>query len=239
MILSVPVHQSLEVIPHFLTNFAVDRNHVSTIMSEVEILSSHASDLCRTAQNFVCTSKSSIQRSEQSVSVVSWELPSSPVRNPFTTCRPIESSISCSLWTKVQWECVHCSSCVQVHLHPFKPLRTTGGTKIQTSREKMSLRNCHTFVPHLHHSTHRNSAHRSFRHQSNHRSKKCQWYMSVQIPECPSLPPMNFQDMRDQLSMFCPCVSLWHLGSHFGSIGFSFGFALVLFTLTFALTLGP
>ena len=33
--------------------------------------------------------------------------------------------------------------------------------------------------------------------------------MPVQIPECPSLPPISsFQDLTDQLSMFCTCVSL-------------------------------
>ena len=89
---------------------------------------------------------------------------------------------------------------------------------------KMSLRKCHTFVPNLraiqqnssHHSIHRNSSHRSIRHHSNHRYRKCQRYMSVQISERPSLPPTSkIQDLRDQLSMFCPCVSLWHLGSHF------------------------
>ena len=119
---------------HSLTDFAVNRNNASTVMSEVEILSSFARDLCSTAQNFVYTSQCSIQRSEQSVFVVSLELPSSTIRNPLTTGSPIESSISCSLWANVQWECVHCSSCVQVHFHPFKPLRTTGGTDIQTSK---------------------------------------------------------------------------------------------------------
>ena len=85
---------------------------------------------------------------------------------------------------------------------------------------EMRLRKCRTFVPNLraiqqnssHHSIHRNSSHRSIRHHSNHQ------HMSVQIPECPSLPPIsNFlQDLRDQLSTFCPCVSLWQFGSHFG-----------------------
>ena len=108
----------------------------------------------------------------------------------------------------------------------------------------MSLRKCHTFVPHLratqqnssHHSVHRNSSHRSIRHHSNHRSRKCQWDMSVQIPELPSLSPISsFQGMRDQLSMFCRCVRLWHLGS----FGFSFRFSLDFFTLALVLTLGP
>ena len=101
-VLSIPVHQFLKMNSHSLTNFAVNRNHVSTIMSEVEILSSFARDLCSTAQNFVLSGESSIQRSEQSVFVVSLELPSSTIRNPFTTGSPTESSISCSLWTKVQ-----------------------------------------------------------------------------------------------------------------------------------------
>ena len=36
------------------------------------------------------------------------------------------------------------------------------------------------------------------------------------FPELPSLTPISsFHDLRDQLSMFCPCVHLWHLGSHF------------------------
>ena len=89
-----------------------------------------------TAQHFVCTNESSIRESEQSVFIVSLELPSSNIRNPFTIGSPIKSSISCSLWTKVQWECVHCSSCVQVHFRPCKPLRTTGGTNIQISKRK-------------------------------------------------------------------------------------------------------
>ena len=135
-ILSVPVHQFLAVISHSLTSVAVNRDRVSTVMSQVEILSSFARDFCSSAQNFVYTSESSIQRSEQSVFVVSLELPSPTIRNPFTTGCSIESSISCSIWTKVRRECVHCSSCVQVHLHPFKPFRTTRGTKIHTSKRK-------------------------------------------------------------------------------------------------------
>ena len=44
LILSTPAHQFLEVISHYLTNFAVNRDHVSTVMSQVEIESSHASN---------------------------------------------------------------------------------------------------------------------------------------------------------------------------------------------------
>ena len=47
-VLSMPVHQFLKMNSH-PDNFAVNRNHVSIIMSEVEILSSFARDLCSTA----------------------------------------------------------------------------------------------------------------------------------------------------------------------------------------------
>ena len=47
-VLSMPIHQSNFF--SFLTNFVVTRNHVSTVMSEVEILSSFARDFCRTAR---------------------------------------------------------------------------------------------------------------------------------------------------------------------------------------------
>ena len=104
------IHQFLKINSRSLTNFAANRNHVTTVMSQVEILSSFARDLCSAAQHFVCTSESSIQRSEQTVFIVSLRLPSSTIWNPFTTGSPTESSISCSIWTKIQWECVHCSS---------------------------------------------------------------------------------------------------------------------------------
>ena len=83
---------------------------------------------------------------------------------------------------------------------------------------KMSLQKCHTFVPHLrarqhssHHSIHQNSSHHSLRQDSiHHDSTNCQWDVCVQIPEFPTLIS-SFQDLRDQLSMFYPCASLWHL----------------------------
>ena len=247
-VLSMPAHQFLRMNRHSLFNFAVNRNHVTTVTSEVEILSCFARDFCNTAEHFVNTSESSIQRSaEQSVFVVFLESPSSTIKNPSTTCSPTESSISCSFWTKVQWECVHC------FLYPgsSSPIQTASDHwwhQHQNLQVKMSLRKCHPFVPNLraiqqnssHHSIHQNSSHRSIRHRSNHRSRKCQWYMSVKIPEFPSLSPISsFQNLRDQFSMFCPCVCLCTLVRTFGSFGFSFGFSLVFFTLAFALTRGP
>ena len=57
---------------------------------------------------------------------------------------------------------------------------------------------------------------RSIRHHCNHCSTKRQWYRHVPIPGFLNLSPFSsFQDLRDQFSMFCPCVSIWQLGSHF------------------------
>ena len=211
----------------FRTNSPISRavhgNHVTTVMSEVEILSSFARDLSNTAQRFVYTNESSIKRSEQSVFILSLKLPSSSIRKPFTAGSPIKPSISWSIWTKVQWKCVHCSSCVQVHLHPFRLLRTACGPDIQTSKRKWAfgsvMRLFPTFVP------------------SNR--------TPVMIPhiESPAIVPFftdptlvpvsvwgtclsrflfrslslipSFQDLRDQLSMCCPRKRLWHLCSHF------------------------
>ena len=99
-VLFMPVHQFLKRYSHSLTNFAVNRNRVTAVMSRVEILSSFASDFCSTAQHFVHTSESSIQRSELTVFIMSLKLVSSTIC-PFSTGSPIESSISCSIWTKV------------------------------------------------------------------------------------------------------------------------------------------
>ena len=105
----------------------------------------------------------------------------------------------------------------------YSPIRTASDFSWHQDQDfqvKMSLRKCHTFVPNLraiqqnssHHSIHQNSIHPSIRHHSNHRYKKCQWYMPVQIPEFPSLSLIsNFQDLRDRFSMVCPCATFWHI----------------------------
>ena len=53
-------------------------------------------------------------------------------KNTLTTGCSIKTS--CSFWTEVQWKCVHCRSCAQVHFHPIKPLRTAHCTKSKTSQ---------------------------------------------------------------------------------------------------------
>ena len=52
---AIPIHPYLEMHPHFQTKVALNRNHENTIMSEIEILSSFARDLCSTAPHFVYT----------------------------------------------------------------------------------------------------------------------------------------------------------------------------------------
>ena len=133
---AVPIHQTLDMYPHFLTNFAVHRKHESTVPSPTEILSSFARDFSSIAQHFVYTSEASVQRSTQTIFIVTLKLPSSTIRDTLTTGFSIKSPISHSIWTEVQWKCVHCRSCVQVHLHPFKPLWTTHCTNVKTSKWK-------------------------------------------------------------------------------------------------------
>ena len=81
----------------------------------------------------MCTSAA--QRSEEALFNVTLTLPSSTIRNALTAGRSIEPSVSCSILTKISWTCVHCSSCVQVHLHPFKPPWTAHCTEIKTLQE--------------------------------------------------------------------------------------------------------
>ena len=205
---------------HSLTNFAVDRNHVSTVVSEVEILSSFARHLCSTAQNFVHSSEPSFQRSEQSVfvnilgitklhrqgSIHHWQYD-----RIFHLMVLLDQS---SMWMcPLQLLCPSSSS----------PIRTASDYWWHWHRSlqlKMRLQKCRTFVSNLR-AIQQNSSHRSNRHNSNHRSKKDQWYRRMQIPKVLNLSPiLNFQDLRDQLSMFCLWVRLWHLGSHFWFFGF-------------------
>ena len=117
---SVPTHQSFEMHRLFHGQFCCAH--------------SIASDFSSTAQHIVCPNESSVQGSAQSVSNIISKLPSSSIKNALTVGSLIESSISCSVWTKVQWKCVHCSSRVQVPCHSLKPLGTARGTKIKTSQ---------------------------------------------------------------------------------------------------------
>ena len=133
---SIPVHQLLKMSSHSPTNFAVNRNHVATVMFQIEILSSFARDLCSTAQHCVHHNKSSVQRSEHTVFIITKKLPRSTIKNALATGCSMVPSISCSFWTEAQWTCVYCSSCVKIHSHPFKPFRTTHGDKIKTSKRK-------------------------------------------------------------------------------------------------------
>ena len=130
---SVPIHHLSKCIL-MSWFFSVHWTHETTVGSLVEILSSFARDFSSTAQHCANTSESSVQRSTHTVFIVTLKLPSSTIRDTITTCCSMESSVSCSIWTKVQWACVHCTSCVQVHFRRCEPLRTAQGTEIKTSK---------------------------------------------------------------------------------------------------------
>ena len=157
--------------------------------------------------------ESSIPISEQSVFIVSLELSSSIIKNPFITDSTIESSISSSFWILVQWKCIQCSSFVQIHLQLLKTLRTTVTLTFSLPCEN-ELAEVSNVVPNLrviqqnssHHSIHRNSSHHS----------KDQWHRHMLIPKFPNLLLISsVQDLRDPFSLFCLWVRLWHFGSHF------------------------
>ena len=179
-------------------------------------------DLCSTAQHFVYTSESSIQRSEQSVFVLGiadlhhqesihhWQSD-----GIFHLLLHLDQ---CSMGTcSLQLLCPGSSS-------PIQTASDSSWHRDPNLQVKTSLRKCHTVVPNLraiqpnssHHSIHQNSCHRSIRHNYNHRSKKGQWYRHFPIREFLNLSLISsFQYLRDQFSMFCFCVNLWYLGSHF------------------------
>ena len=187
-------------------------------MSEVEILSSFACDLCSTAEHFVYTSESSIQRSEQSVFIVPLTLPSSTIRNPLTTDSPNPTSPAPSgpKFNGNVFTAAPASKFIFTHSNRFG-LVVAPRSKPPSENELAevsyvySLPSCHPTGLQL--SFHPSKLQPSFHSShSNHRSMKCQWNMSVQIPEFPSLSLISsFQDLRDQISMFYPCASLWHL----------------------------
>ena len=163
-------------------------------MSEVEILSSSARDFCRTAQHFVYMCESSIQRSEQSVFVISLDLNSMGMR---FTAAPV-------------------SKFIFTHSNRFGLLvALTSKPPVKTSLQK-----CHTFVPRLR-AIQQNSGHHSI-HQPTIvpfvtiptivPGCVSGTTMSRFLSEFPSLPPMSsLQDLREKCSMFCPCVSFWYL----------------------------
>ena len=124
-------HQYLEVICHFLTNFAVHRDHVPP-SCQVEVLSSHACNLCST--------------NPFSSTPLNWLFD-----RIFHLLLHLEQSSMemCSL----QLLCPGSSSPIQTvsdhswHQDPFLQV-------------KMTLRNCRTFVPNLR-AIQPNSSHRS------------------------------------------------------------------------------
>ena len=190
-VLSIPIHLFLKMNSHSLTNFAVNRNCVSTVMSEVEILSSFARDFCPTAQNFVHSSESSIQRSEQSVFIVFFELPSSTIRNPFTTGSPQNIPSPAPSGPKINgnaFTAAPVSKFIFAQSNRFGPLvaltsKPPSENELAEVSYVCSQPSCHPTE--LQSSFHSPKLQPSFQEVS-----------VVQIPECPSLPPISsFQDL--------------------------------------------
>ena len=84
-----------------------------------------------------------------------------------------------------------------------------------------------------------NSSHHSIRQDSiHHETKNCQWYTDVQIPEYPSLSLISSFSRPDKpvFDVLPLCEPLAHWIAPLVPLDFP---SLVLFTLSFALTLGP
>ena len=159
----------------------------------------------------MCIRESFIQGSGFALVILSLKMPRFAVWDPV-----METSIPYSFSIKVHEECVDCSSCVLVRIHPFLSFRV-----------KVSLQMCCTSVRNLnaiqhqssYHSIHPNSSCRSVRQDSiPHESTTSQWYKPVPsglIPDFPSLFLISsFQDLWYPFSVFYRCLSLWNLGSH-------------------------
>ena len=204
-------------------------------MSQVEILSSFARDFSSIAQHFVCTSESSVQRSIHTIFIVTLKLPSYTITDTLTTGCSKESSISCSILTKVPWTLCPGS------FSPIQPASDYSWHQDQNFQVKMSLRSCHTFDPNLHAIQSSSSDHSIHRIPAiiNHTKNWCgnfQWDTSVQIPEFLSLSLISgFQDLIIQFSRFYPRTNLWHLWNLWSF----FWISSSSLPHSFALTLGP
>ena len=132
---SVPSHQSVEVHPHFMATFAVHWNHETTVGSQLEIFSSFARDFSSSAQHFVYTSESTVQRSTQTVSIVTLKTAEAPPKKIHSLrCCSIETSISLLHLDQSSMEMWSLQLLCPGSRSPFNPLRTAHGTKIKTSK---------------------------------------------------------------------------------------------------------
>ena len=136
--------QSFEVHSHFM---AMHWSHETTVGSQVEILSSFARAFSSTAEHFVYTRESSVQRSAQAIFVIAFELPSSTVMNALTTgpfCRifrlllHLDKSLMdmCSLQLLCQSSTSPIQTAADCSLH-----------RDQNFLQKMSWRSCHRVLP--------------------------------------------------------------------------------------------
>ena len=150
------------------------------------------------------TSVSSVQRSTQTIFIVTLKLPSSTTRDTLATgCSMEISHRVCSL----QLLCPG----------SFAPIQTASDySQYQDRNFQVILRSCRKFDPNFH-GIHPNSSHSIHRFSSHHHTRDCscenfQWDTSLQILEFLSLSLISvFQDLINQFSRFYPCTSLWTL----------------------------
>ena len=164
--------------------------------------------------------------------------PRSTIRNALTTGRSVKYPVSCTICTIVLSTCAHCSSGVQVHLNPFKPLWTAHRTKIQNFPERMSLRKSHRVPPHLR--DHPSSSHPSTRHHSIHRQTKncqcenCQCDASVAVPVF-----LGFILLSNFSRPSRPVFVTLSLGTNLWIFFFQMSISPTFFALSIANTHGP
>ena len=190
--------QFLKMNSQSLTKFAVVRNHVTTSLSQVEILLFFARDLCSTAQHLVCIHESSIQRSDQPVFIVSFNLPSFlPSGLKFTGNVFTAAPVSRFIFTHSNL----LGLLVTLTSKPpsEKELAGVSYVFVPSNRTPVILPLIKTpaSVPFVRTplvmNTRRVSGHVPF----------------VLIPEFPDFSLFSsFQDLRDQFSMFCLCIIL-------------------------------
>ena len=181
---------------------------------------------------FVCTSESSVQRSAQTVSIVTLKKPSSP--------RPVRCNLPSRALPGPKFNRnAFTAAPVSRFISPIQTASDYSWHQHQNFQMKMSLRNYHKFDPNFHafqlnsshHSIHRNSSHHQIK---NCPCEKCQWIMSVQIPQFMSFSLiLVFLELTNHFLRFYSCTNYWHRWLFFVD------FSITFFHLSFALTLRP
>ena len=134
IVLSIPDHQFLEVVSHSLTNFSVNRDHVSIVVSQVEILSPTRA-ISAALHNTLCTPVSLPFRDRSdpfSSYPLNYQAPPSGIHSPLAVrCNLPSPAPSGPKFNGHVFTAAAVSRCIFTQIQPF---RTTHGTKIKTSK---------------------------------------------------------------------------------------------------------